>query len=193
MAQNDPTNVFAAFEMLLEEIEVEIDFINQAGSKAFERSDYASVEQHRQRASQATQLRNKLVDLRKEWDVLVTPHTDQVEEATIRNERRNLGRLQRGLRTPEAAFRQPILKVLTEKGGSARMNDVLNDVEQLMKSVLKQVDYQPLPSQPDAPRWRNTAQWERDTMVKEGLLKSTSPRGVWEITEAGRKALDKSI
>lgn len=108
MAQNDPTNVFATFEMLLEEIEVEIDFINQAGSKAFQRSDYASVEQHRQRASQATQLRNKLLDLRKERDVLVTAHTDQVEEKTIRNERRNLGRLQRGLRTPEASFRQPI-------------------------------------------------------------------------------------
>lgn len=73
------------------------------------------------------------------------------------------------------------------------MNDVLNGVEQLMKSVLKQIDYEPLPSQPDAPRWRNTAQRERDTMVKEGLLKSTSQRGVWEITEAGRKALDKSI
>ena len=191
MTQNDPTNVFAAFEMLLEEVEVEIDFINQAGSKAFQRSDYASVEQHRQRASRATQLRDKLVELRREWDDLVVAHTDKVEEETIRNERRNLGRLQRGSRTPEMAFRQPILKVLVEKGGSARMSDVLAGVEQLMKGVLKQVDYEPLRSQPDAPRWRNTAQWERDTMVKEGLLKSNSPRGVWEITEAGRRALNK--
>lgn len=192
MAQNDPTNVFAAFEMLLEEIEVEIDFINQADSKAFQRSDYASVEQHRQRASQATKLRDKLVGLRKEWDVLVAAHTDKVEEEAVRNERRNLGRLKRGVRTPEAAFRQPILKVLVVKGGSAHMSDVLVEVEQLMKSVLKPIDHEPLRSQPDAPRWRNTAQWERDTMVKEGLLKSNSPRGVWEITEAGRQSLAKS-
>jgi hypothetical protein len=27
-------------------------------------------------------------------------------------------------------------------------------------------------------------------MVKEGLLKEDSPRGVWEISEAGRRLLD---
>ncbi len=191
MIESNPTNVFAAFEMLLEEIELEVDFINQAGSKAFQRSDYDSVEQHRKRASQATELRDKLVDLRKEWEVLMAAHTDKEEEETVRSERRNTGRLQRGLRTPEPAFRQAILKALIEKGGSARMNDVLTRVEQLMKSVLKPVDYAPLASDPEAPRWRNTGQWARSTMVKEGLLKSNSPHGIWEITEAGRKALNK--
>ena len=72
------------------------------------------------------------------------------------------------------------------------MNDVLIRVEQLMKGVLTRVDYEPLASDPDAPRWRNTAQWARNTMVKEGLLKSNSPHGVWEISEAGRQALAKS-
>jgi restriction system protein len=193
MVQNDPTNVFAAFEMLLEEIEVEIDFINQAGSKAFQRSDYDSVEQHRKRASQATELRDKLIDLRKEWEVLMAAHTDKEEEETVLSERHNMGRLQRGLRTPEPAFRQAILKALIEKGGSARINDVLTRVEQLMKSVLKPVDYAPLASDPEAPRWRNTGQWARNTMVKEGLLKSNSSHGIWEITEAGRKALNKGV
>ncbi|RMH13146.1 MAG: hypothetical protein D6698_14360, partial [Gammaproteobacteria bacterium] len=37
--------------------------------------------------------------------------------------------------------------------------------------------------------WRNTAQWCRNTMVREGLMKSDSPYGIWEITEAGRKYL----
>jgi hypothetical protein len=32
MIENNPTNVQAAFEMLLEEIEAEIDFINGVGS-----------------------------------------------------------------------------------------------------------------------------------------------------------------
>ena len=192
MTQNDPTNVFAAFEMLLEEIEVEIDLINQAGSKAFRSSDYDGVEQQRKHASQATVLRDKLVDLRKEWEVLMASSQDKEEEETVHNERRNRGRLQRGLRTPESAYRQPILQVLNEMGGSARMNDLLVRVERNMKTRLKQVDYEPLASDPDAPRWRNTAQWERNTMVKEGLLKSNSPHGVWEISEAGRQALAKS-
>uniref|UniRef100_A0A7C3EZC1 Restriction system protein Mrr-like N-terminal domain-containing protein n=1 Tax=candidate division WOR-3 bacterium TaxID=2052148 RepID=A0A7C3EZC1_UNCW3 len=43
-------------------------------------------------------------------------------------------------------------------------------------------------SDPETIRWRNAAQWARYNMVKQGWLKSNSPRGVWEITEAGREA-----
>jgi restriction system protein len=192
MNENDPTNVFAAFEMLLEEIEVEIDFINKAGAKAFETRDYDSVREATERASHATTLRDKLVDLRKDWEALVPSHQDKEEEA-VHNERRNRGRLQRGMRTPESTFRQPILKALVEKGGSARIGDVLTRVEQIMKGTLKAVDFEPLPSQPDSHRWRNTAAWERNNMVKEGLMKSNSPYGVWEITEAGRRTLNKNM
>jgi len=35
--ENNPTNVPAVFEMLLEEIEAEIDFVKGVGSKAFEK------------------------------------------------------------------------------------------------------------------------------------------------------------
>lgn len=190
MIENNPTNVFVAFEMLLEEIELEIDFINKAGANAFQRSDYDSVEEYRERAHQATMLRNKFVDLRKEWETLVASHQDKEEEETVHNERRNMGRLQRGLRTPEIAFRQPILKALSEMGGSARMSDVLIRVEQIMRDVLKKVDYEPL-SADGVQRWSKAAQWERYSMVEEGLLKSNSRRGRWEISEAGRQALMK--
>ena len=40
MIENNPSNVSSAFEMLLEEIEVEIDFVNGVGSKAFDGRDY---------------------------------------------------------------------------------------------------------------------------------------------------------
>lgn len=40
MIENDPTNVVAAFEILLEEIETEIEFVNRVGAKAFEARDY---------------------------------------------------------------------------------------------------------------------------------------------------------
>jgi len=59
-----------------------------------------------------------------------------------------------------------------------------------MASTLKKVDDQPLTSDPKMPRWRNAAQWARNAMVNEGLLASDSPRGVWEVTAAGRKWLD---
>jgi hypothetical protein len=46
-----------------------------------------------------------------------------------------------------------------------------------------------LASDPDMPRWRNSAQWARNTMRQEGLLKEDSPHGTWEITDAGRARL----
>lgn len=39
MIENNPTNLRAAFEMLLEKIEAETDFVTGVGSKAFEKRD----------------------------------------------------------------------------------------------------------------------------------------------------------
>jgi restriction system protein len=69
------------------------------------------------------------------------------------------------------------------------MSDTLLAVEKKTKSMLKKVDYEPLASEREMPRWRNTAQWARNTIAKEGLLKADSPRGIWEISEAGRQWL----
>jgi hypothetical protein len=101
-----------------------------------------------------------------------------------------MGRLRRGLRTGEDAFRIPILKTLVELGGSGDVSKVLDRVGTKMKSQLTKHDMEPLPSNPKEMRWRNTAQWCRVTMVNEGLLKGDSPRGVWEVTAAGKRALE---
>ena len=47
-----------------------------------------------------------------------------------------------------------------------------------MKALLTDVDYQKLPTS-DSIRWKNTAQWARFKLVKDGLLASASesPRG----------------
>ncbi|MCX7905990.1 MAG: winged helix-turn-helix domain-containing protein [Bacteroidetes bacterium] len=100
-------------------------------------------------------------------------------------------RLPRGQRTPEAAFWLPILRALVALGGQAPMSKVLEHVYNQMKPHLKQVDLQGLPLHPKTPRWRNTAQWARLTLVKKGLLRSDSPRGIWAISEQGRKYLDE--
>jgi len=86
----------------------------------------------------------------------------------------------------DAAYVQPILQALAGLGGKGKMADVLDKVLALMKPVLKDVDFQPLASDPETPRWRNAAQWARNTMVQDGLIKSDSPRGTWEMTDAGR-------
>ncbi len=99
-------------------------------------------------------------------------------------------KLPRELRTPEQAYRIPILKALVELGGEAPMQEVLKKVYEQMKTILKPVDLEPLPSDPKKnPRWKNTAMWERFNMVRDGLLRGDSPRGIWAITERGREYL----
>ncbi|GAH71614.1 unnamed protein product [marine sediment metagenome] len=99
-------------------------------------------------------------------------------------------KLRKGQKTPQQAYRHPILEALNELGGSASVGDVLEVVEKKMKPLLIEVDYQKLPSGVDI-RWRNTAMWERFNLVKEGLLKSESPDGIWELSDKGAKEIEK--
>ncbi len=188
MIENNPTNVVAAFEILLEEIEAEIDFINRVGANSFERRDYDRAKEALENAGKLTSFRDKTATLRKEWETISMVEVDEDEEV-VRAQRQNLGRLQRGLRTQEEAYYKPILQALLELGGSERMSVTLDRVEEIMRGTLKDVDYEPLSSSPDTLRWRNAAQWARNTMVNEGFLKKDSPRGIWEISEKGRKFL----
>jgi len=127
----------------------------------------------------------ELADIPKPWPGLA------VDEET-RAQRRNLGKLRKGARTPESAYYRPLLEVLGQMGGSGKVAEVLDRVGKIRKPVLKEVDYQPPASNPDNLRWRNAAQWARNSMVNDGLLKSDSPRGVWEVSEAGRRELEKA-
>ena len=190
MIENNPSNVLSAFEILLEEVEAEIDFVNGIGSKAFDGRDYDKAKEALERAGVLTGFRDKVACLRKEWKDIAAVGESQEDEET-RAERRNLGKLRKGMRTPEAAFYKPILQALEEMGGSAKTADVLDRIGQIMKGVLKDVDYQPLASSPDNLRWRNAAQWARNSMVQDGLLKANSPRGVWEISDKGQEMLKK--
>lgn len=96
------------------------------------------------------------------------------------------GRIRKGLRTPEPAFFRPILQALSDVGGSAKRSDIFTLLEQSMRDVLKPIEYHILSSEAEQMRWQNSAQWARNLMVKEGLLRGDSPVGLWEITEKGR-------
>lgn len=80
----------------------------------------------------------------------------------------------------------PILDALIEVGGSGQTADVLAIVERTMHFAFKDIDFEKLPSNPNIQRRYNTAQWARNALVKEGLMRADSPRGVWEISEEGR-------
>lgn len=185
-------DVLPAFEILLEEIEDEVLGINKQGAAAFDAGNYELARRVLERANRLTEMRHKIAALSDEWEQLLP--AEVVREPTSENgkettEQSRSARIPRGIRTPESAFYRPLLRALVELGGSARMDDALNRIEQSMRDVLKPIDYQPLKSSSEL-RWRNTAQWARNTMVRQGQMKDTSPRGIWEISDAGRSFLN---
>jgi len=97
-----------------------------------------------------------------------------------------------GKKTQQIKYRIPILQTLEDLGGSGRVNEVLNFVYRKMKNILVPVDLGELPSSGEI-RWRNTAMWERYQMIQKGLLKSDSPRGIWVISEKGKKYLKEKV
>lgn len=191
MSRQDLTNVDAAFDILLEEIEAEIDLVNRIGARAFEGRNYDDAQDALERAGRVVALRDRTADLRREWAALAGPRVVDEETPGEHTQRRDLGRLRRGLRTPEEAYYRPILQALVEMNGRALMGQILDQVGQKMKGVLRDVDHQPLASDPALPRWRNAAQWARNSMVQKGLLRDNSPRGTWEISEAGKRWLQE--
>ena len=96
--------------------------------------------------------------------------------------------LSQGSKTHNSEYRIPILQVLTDLGGRGKVNEILRRVYEKMKDVLNSFDLEVLSSGFDV-RWRNAAQWERNTMVNQGLLEKDSSRGIWEITESGKNYL----
>jgi restriction system protein len=186
----DKNGVMVAFEMLLDEIETVIESINEDGADAFQRGDYEAVTELQDNVNKIVPFREKVKDLQKEWSQLLLKSLAQNQRTSTKPQCDD-GRLPHGMRTPEDAFRQPLLEALVELGGSANIGDILKIVYEKLKDRLNKYDYQRLNSPPHEIRWRNTTKWCRNTLVKEGLLSSTSPWGIWEITEAGRLELGR--
>jgi hypothetical protein len=89
----------------------------------------------------------------------------------------------REAKLPQKEFRQPLLSILLELGGSADSGLVRDRIFHQMKDRLLQGDLNIVSS--GDPRWWNATCWERNDLKKEGLLRSDSPRGVWQLTAEG--------
>jgi len=91
-----------------------------------------------------------------------------------------------GQKTPQSAFRKPLLVVLRKLGGKGDRMRVLNEVEKLLADSLSEFDKTDIPSG-NSSRWQKSAEWEVRTMREQGLLKpvSETPRGVWALTQEG--------
>jgi hypothetical protein len=111
-----------------------------------------------------------------------------VQRRSVRNEVRQASpRAIPGSILPEREYWVPILEILAEAGGAAPASDVIGALGDRMRSMFKQRDYEMLSM--GEVRWRNRARFARLRMTEQGLLSAGSPRGIWALTDLGRKHL----
>lgn len=93
-----------------------------------------------------------------------------------------------GAKTPQYAFRDPIIKILKKLGGQGDRAYVLKQLETEMADQLTDFDKSDISS--GTVRWQKSAEWEVRVMREQQFLKpvSQTPRGVWALTEKGYKS-----
>ena len=150
------------------------------------RDQYAS--QLAEAEDEARKLNAKIADWRGKIaaiDTLTGPDVDSEVEVEADEEISD----EDGVFTPVHAYWKPILQVLFELGGRGKRGPVVDAVGRKMKAILTPADYGKLPKS-GWTRWRNRVAWQASNMRAQGLIKNNSPRGIWEIADAGRKWLD---
>ena len=90
-------------------------------------------------------------------------------------------RKEKAPRTSQEVLREYLLMALRELGGSAKCSEVIDKMREMLAGQLLPGDLMKRKSGEII--WENNAHWERNALVKEGILKKNSPRGVWELAE----------
>lgn len=168
-----------AFDLLLSELESALRSEDRAGSDAFARGDHEGVRAALARAERIKRVVQAVQDLRRQWS-----GGERGEVGTPRRARKRTGAV-----THQREYRIPILRALVNVGGSASTSEVLEHIAPVVEPFLTEAD-RSLLGDGRTVRWCNAAQWERKRMVLAGLLRRDSPRGIWEITEEGRRYLE---
>lgn len=175
-------NTNEAFETLLENVNDELEKTQKVGADFFARGKISQVRKIADRMEELQSLMKQVHELQDRFNKLIPASEAGMD---------TIHKLPPGVKTNLKQYRLPILQVLVEMGGSALVDQVLVRVQEVMSDRLNDIDYQLLPSRKEV-RWRNTAKWERWSMVQDGLLNKDAPYGTWEITEKGREMLNKS-
>ena len=116
-----------------------------------------------------------------------SPDADQ--DAAERD--RRAARPGRGGRIALEELRQPLMESIYEMGGSVRAGVLRPVLREHLSSRLTAVDLEPLASGEE--RWWSAIRWERHKLVEEGLLRSDSERGTWELSEKGASVVEKRL
>jgi restriction system protein len=184
--RGEPMNerVKQVLESCIAELENILNEMNASIKRAIDEVDYARSQQLIQEAEAVKRVIEQVRQIATGTPTLLTP--TRTAKSPVRSRQRGK-RQPRG--TPEGAYRVPILEALVELGGKAPVSAVLERVYTKLEGRLQPSDLEFVPSGQEE-RWRNTAKWARADLKEQGYLAANSPRGIWEITDAGRRYLE---
>jgi hypothetical protein len=90
---------------------------------------------------------------------------------------------------PESEYELPILRELLKQGGSGHATEITDAVGERLAGQLTELDESKLAS--GDVRWRNRVQFTRLRLKERGLIKAGSSRGIWELTDEGRRIAEE--
>lgn len=189
MTPPDQNDVSTALGLLRDSLAEEEQRIRNEGADAMQAADYDTATSVIEFAKRLLAFQKKVEGLVTEWaelEDLRDAASPAVQEIVSK---KFFGKRKKGEITPHTAFYRAILESLVELGGSAKTKIVLDRVGEKMKDILKPLDFAVLPSDGKSIRWRNSAQWARNTMVNEDGRMTKTKNGIWEISDEGRKWL----
>ncbi len=168
MSENNSTSVSVVFEFLLDAIETEMDAIDQVGAEAFEGRDYDSARETLERADQLKAFREKIVALR-----VGVGDVSQIAKSEHTCGRRSIwsqAGLPQSLAKGIAYTRTSFLSAYFANPQRARWVDQSKRCPGATHATHERdVEGSRLSAPPIGEiRWRKTANWARDTLVKKG-------------------------
>lgn len=184
--------LLAAFDQLLQALDATVNDGAELAKQAFAGRSELSLDEVARLHKSLVALKDKVNALRSEAQALLQEFPALAQQQTsaepteVYPAPRPKQKRGRGERTPQSAYRCPILRALIELGGRGKVRQVLDRVYAQMKDRLLPRDLVAVPSGQDVV-WSVSAKWQRNKMKLEGLLRDDSPAGIWEITDAGRR------
>jgi hypothetical protein len=126
-----------------------------------------------------------------EVEVPGTPEPPRPRRSRRARKGRTRRRAPKGSLLDERAYWQPILRVLDQApNGAAPAREVIAAVGEVVDDQLTPLDRETL--EDGGLRWQTRVQFARLRMKDAGLIAPDSPRGIWQITDEGRRALERA-
>lgn len=172
-----------AFKEFLAELHEILADAQEAIKNKTDEGDFQSLHELADEADQIKRLIQAVVRMQRSWTSSAAPQTPPTAPKSRAKARTSNDR------TPQSAFIKPLLEALVALGGRGTVSEVTDKVHELLGEQLKPRDQERVSSNEE--RWRNIVKWVRLRLKERGYLRSDSPKGVWEITDAGREYLEQ--